>query len=122
VDTGTCIKKIISIVGQSQNKYRYASGRWSVEVKKKFRWTFFLIFKGLGLLKLKTSDLRVLMHFIVAWSVNVEAATNFHGSGVRCYHYCHCYSLVCNNDDILLSGRQRQVGTAENQREIIQRS
>jgi hypothetical protein len=35
---------------------------------------------GLGPLRKKTSDFSVLMHFIVAWSVNVAAAANFHGS------------------------------------------
>jgi hypothetical protein len=28
------------------------------------------------------------------------------------------HSFVCNKEDILLSGRQRQIGPAENQREI----
>jgi hypothetical protein len=64
--------------------------------------TVFFNFKVPRLLKIKTSDFSVLMHFIVVWSVTGH------------YHYSHCYSFVCNNDDILLSGRQRQVGTAEN--------
>jgi hypothetical protein len=56
------------------------------------------------------------MHFILAWSVNVAAATNFHGSGTpqeATTTYSHCYSFVCNDDDTLLSGIQRQIGTAE---------
>jgi hypothetical protein len=40
----------------------------------------FFNFKGHWPFTIKTSDLSVLMHFIEAWSVNVAATTNFHGS------------------------------------------
>jgi hypothetical protein len=40
-----------------------------------------LYFKGPWPFKIKTSDFSVLMHFIVALSVNVAAATYFHDSG-----------------------------------------
>jgi hypothetical protein len=41
---------------------------------------------------------------------------SWYRSATRHYHYSHCYSFVCNSDsdDIFLSGRQRQIGTAEN--------
>jgi hypothetical protein len=37
----------------------------------------FFIFKGPFSFKFKTSDFSVLLHFIVAWSVNVATATNY---------------------------------------------
>jgi hypothetical protein len=37
----------------------------------------FLYFKGPCPFKFKTYDFSVLIHFIVAWSVNVVAATNY---------------------------------------------
>jgi hypothetical protein len=76
----------------------------------------FFNFKGPWPFKFKTSDFSVLVHFTVAWLVNVAAATNFNGSGVP----QDATTFICNNEDILLSGRQRQIGTAENQREIVQ--
>jgi hypothetical protein len=42
---------------------------------------FLFYFEGPWPLKIKSSDFSVFMHFLVAWSVNVAAATNFHGSG-----------------------------------------
>jgi hypothetical protein len=47
-----------------------------------FRYKFFSNFKWPWPFKFKASDFSVFMHFIVAWSVNVAGATNFHGSGV----------------------------------------
>jgi hypothetical protein len=40
----------------------------------------FFNFKGAWPFRFKTSHFSVLMHFIVAWLVNVAAASNFHGS------------------------------------------
>jgi hypothetical protein len=37
----------------------------------------FFLFKGPCPFKFKTSDFSVLIHFIVAWSVNVAATTNY---------------------------------------------
>jgi hypothetical protein len=74
-------------------------------------------FKGPWPFKIKTY-VSVLMHFIVAWRVNVAAATNFHG----CSALQEATTAVIAIPVVLyvimmtffLSGRQRQISTAEN--------